>query len=300
MQDSKKISALVSCFNGSKYLSEFLENCAQQTISNKTEIVLVHNEPSKEELETVKSFQKQYPGLINHIVVPKEPWDVSVNRAIKASQGKYVCIWNVDDLRVPDSLERMAETLDANPKVGFTYGDYIIVRKWQSQTGRLVVALEFEKNKFRQGMYLGPFFMWRKSLCGSIGLWDEQLRTGGDFDFAVRLAIVAEGKKTLGNLGFYLDEGLGLSTGRTPWQAIERTVIELRYGVYHKLDFWYYNRAKKYRILKILNGGVWYPLAKFVPSYKSFAENCFYILYAVFRYPFWLLRRVLNKINKSF
>ena len=31
--------------------------------------------------------------------------------------GDYLCIWNVDDLRTPDSIEVMAKALDENPDV---------------------------------------------------------------------------------------------------------------------------------------------------------------------------------------
>ena len=116
--------------------------------------------------------------MVNHIVVSREPLAVSTNRAITAAAGDYACIWNVDDLRSPNSLELMADTLDANPQAGFTYGDYIIVRAWQSQNGRLITEPEFERREFVQSMHLGPFYMWRKQWCQKFGYWDEQFKSG--------------------------------------------------------------------------------------------------------------------------
>ena len=296
--NKKKVSAIVSCFNGQKYLPAFLDNCAAQTISARTEIILVHNNPSENEINIIHQFQEKHPGLINHIIVPREPLAVSTNRAIKVAAGEYVCIWNVDDLRTEDSLELMERTLDENPNNAFTYGDYIIVNQWQKTQGRKIITPEFEKLKCIQEMHLGPFYMWRKSLCATVGYWDEQFKSGGDFDYATRLAVESEGLKTRGLLGYYLDEGLGLSTGKTPWQPIERTVIELRFGVYHKLDFWYYNRAKKYRIVEILLDGKWFPLQNFVPHYRDFISNKINILWAVVKYPFWILQRIFSKLKR--
>jgi glycosyltransferase involved in cell wall biosynthesis len=293
-----KASAIVSCFNGAKYLPVFLENCAGQTIAAQSEIVLVHNEPSQKELEVVKEFQSKHPGLVNHIIVPREPLAVSTNRAIQAAAGDYVCIWNVDDLRTSNSLEIMAKTLDENPDAGFSYGDYVIVKEFEKQQGQLIVAPEFEKKAFVRSMILGPFYMWRKSLCQKIGYWDEQFKSGADFDYAVRLALESSGKKTHGLLGYYLDEGLGLSTGNTPWQPIERTFIELRYGIYKKLDFWYYNRAKKYRIKEVLQNGEWVPIATLTPNYRQFAESGKEIASGIIRYPFWILSRIIKKLRK--
>lgn len=289
-----KVSAIVSCYKGEKYLPEFLKNCAEQTLRSETEIVLVHNQPSETEARIVKNYQARYPGLVNYIVVPRESLAVSTNRAIKAAKGEYVCIWNVDDLRTPNSLELMAKTLDENQTTSFTYGDFIIVNNWKSQAGRLISTPEFDKRKFARSMNLGPFYMWRKSWCERFGYWDEQFKSGADFDHSVRLALESQGKKTHGLLGYYLDEGLGLSTGKTPYQPIERTVIELRYGIYHKLDFWYYNRAKQYNVHNLLQNGVWQPIERLAPHYRAFAENKALMVYATLRYPFWLIERAIN------
>jgi len=60
-----KISTITSCFKGEKYLESFLKNVSEQTILDKIEIVLVHNEPTEKEIELVKNFQEKYPGVIN-------------------------------------------------------------------------------------------------------------------------------------------------------------------------------------------------------------------------------------------
>jgi glycosyltransferase involved in cell wall biosynthesis len=307
MTKSIKVSAIVSCFNGIKYLPVFLENCAGQTIKDRLEIVLVHNQPSEEDLAVVKKFQDLHPGLVTHIVVPREPLAVSTNRALLAAGGEYVCIWNVDDLRTPNSLELMVKTLDENPNVGFTYGDYTIFHKWpvmanldlEKIQGKNITVPEFEKKEFSRSMFLGPFYMWRKSLCPTLGYWDEQFKSGADFDHSIRLALASQGKKTIGLLGYYLDEGLGLSTGKTPWQPIERTVIELRYGIYSKLDFWYYNRAKKYRLFEVLQNGSWVPLKSLSPNYGQFAEGKGQMFYAIIKYPFWVVKRVIKYTIKK-
>jgi glycosyltransferase involved in cell wall biosynthesis len=294
-----KVSAIVSCFRGQKYLPAFLENCAQQTLAEQLEVVLVHNDPSPEELELVRFFETKHPGMVTHLVVGREPLAVSTNRAMKAAKGEYLCVWNVDDLRTPDSLEKMAAVLDNFFDIGFTYGDFIITHKWLGKTGQLVVSPEFARAAFVRSMHAGPFYMWRKQLCETLGYWDEQFKSGADFDYVVRLALESKGKKTIGLLGYYLDEGIGLSTGKTPWQAIERTMIELRYGVYRKLDFWYYKRAKAYRLNEVLQDGQWRKLSELSPHAGDFREGWEWKLFAFVRYPFWLCKRILNKLKRT-
>lgn len=301
MKANSKISAIVSCYKGSKYLQEFLENTAAQTIRDRLEIVLVHNEPDDHELSLVKDFQTRFPGLVRHIVVPREKLAISTNRAIHEAVGDYVCVWNIDDLRTDDSLERMAKVLDENDRIGFTYGDYVIVNSWLKKEGVLIIEPEFEKMEFIRSMHLGPFYMWRKSLCEKLGVWDEQCLQGADYEYAVRLAVEYEGKKTPGgSLGYYLDEGLGLSTKRATLQPIERTFIELRYGVYRKIDFWYLMRALKYDIENVSVGTRLVSVDTFASHRKMYMDGFGWWMYAIVRYPFWILERIVKKLKRKF
>ncbi len=290
-----KISTITSCFKGEKYLESFLKNVSEQTILGKLEIVLVHNEPTEEEVELVKNFQEKYPGVINHIVIkPVEPIGRSMNRCIKEAKGDYVTIWNVDDLRTPNSLEIQMKILDENPEVSLTYGDFIIVDKIGQTTGNLIVLPEFKKEKFIKGMYCGPFPMWRKEINEKMGFFDEQLIQGADFDLMVRIALDYEMKKNQGILGYYLNEKAGLSTRRGTLQPIERTVIELRYGVYDKIDFLYYQKAKKYRIYQVFFDDKWFSVNNFYGKYANLIKNRkLKIFLSSLTYPF----RFIQKIN---
>ena len=97
-------------------------------------------------------------------------------------------------------------------------------------------------------MILGPFFMFRRSVLDRCGMFDEQFKSGGDFDFAMRLARCGNGLCLSDMLGYYLNEGTGLSTNiNDDVQAIERTVIELRYGL-DVLEPQFIKQARKYDI----------------------------------------------------
>ena len=293
-----KISTITSCFKGERYLESFLKNVSEQTTLDKMEIVLVHNEPTEKEIRLVRNFQEKYPGVINHIIIrPVEPIGRSMNRCIKNAKGDYVTIWNVDDLRTPNSLEIQMNVLDKNPEVSLTYGDFIIVDKIGQTTGKLVTAPEFKREKFIKGMYCGPFPMWRKKINEKIGFFDEQLIQGADFDLMVRIALNYKMKKSQGILGYYLNERAGLSTRKGSLQPIERTVIELRYGVYNKIDFLYYKKALKYKIYQVFFEGQWFPISDFYGNYNDLIKNKeFRIFLSLITYPFRFIQRIISFI----
>ena len=224
-----KVSTITPCYNMSKYMKGFLDNLSTQTHKD-LEIVLAHNDPSDEEIKLVEKYNQQYDNILHIKVEGVDPIGTSMNRCIEYATGDYLCIWNVDDLRTPDSIEIMAKVLDDNPDIDLVYGNYVIVSKFGDTNGQFV-DVEPHIPELKEGMILGPFFMFRKSLIEKSGLFDEQLIQGPDYDLALRLVRNGKAHFMPDNLGYYLNEGLGMSTKPNSKQPIERTVIELRYNV---------------------------------------------------------------------
>ena len=223
-----KVSTITPCYNMGRYIEGFLDNVSKQTHED-LEIVLDHNDPTEAEVKLVEDHNEKYDNIFHIQVEGVDPIGISMNRCIENATGDYLCIWNVDDLRTPDSIEVMAKTLDDNSDVNFVYGNYHIVPSFGSTTGQYVDETGKEEY-LKVGMILGPFFMFRKSALKKSGVFDEQLKSGADYDLALRLAFNGKGLHIPFNLGYYLNDGQGLSTGSRR-QPIERTVIELRYGV---------------------------------------------------------------------
>src|SRR5438874_2167561 len=96
----KLVSTITPCFRMQRYLPQFLRELPQQTLFNEMEVVLDHNEPKAEEVQLVRQFQAQHPGVIKHTIREKvDPIGISMNRCIREASADYVAIWNVDDLR---------------------------------------------------------------------------------------------------------------------------------------------------------------------------------------------------------
>ena len=224
-----KVSTITPCYNMSKYMKGFLDNLSTQTHKD-LEIVLDHNDPSDDEVKLVEEYNEQHDNILHIKVEGVDPIGTSMNRCIEYATGDYLCIWNVDDLRTPDSIEIMAKVLDDNPDIDLVYGNYVIVSKFGDTNGQFV-DVEPHIPELKEGMILGPFFMFRKSLIEKSGLFDEQLIQGPDYDLALRLVRNGKAHFMPDNLGYYLNEGLGMSTKPNSKQPIERTVIELRYNV---------------------------------------------------------------------
>ena len=158
------ISLITPCYKMEKYLPLFLKKLPEQTIFKKIEVILDHNEPTKKEIQLVKKFQKKYPNKIQHIIKRKvTPLGNSMNDCIKHSKGKFLAIWNVDDLRTSNSLELQFKALKGNNNAGFSFGDYKIVKNLDQRMGSILSMIKSLRD-LKTSMKLGPFFMFRKKL----------------------------------------------------------------------------------------------------------------------------------------
>jgi glycosyltransferase involved in cell wall biosynthesis len=271
MSERPLVSVITPCFKTERYLKIFLDRLPDQTFFNQTEFILDMNAPSQVEREILKNFLKLYPDRLK-VLFSKDVANIStsMNRAIYNSDADFVAIWNVDDLRKSNSLEVQYRALLATKKPSFTIDSYEVVSNFGHESGRLVKHENLSQSTLLAGMYLGPFFMFSRKVTDQIGYFDEQLFSGADFDFAIRLARVADPVYPQGIAGFYLDAGLGASTRPNSLQALERTVIELRYGVFHKIDHRFVYPASQYVIPALLNDNQFVKLNTLFKDYDEY------------------------------
>lgn len=274
---SIEVSAITPCYKMKDYIEIFLDRLPRQTFFNRMEVVLDHNEPERGEVELVRKFQKKYPGRLKHIIVKKvDPIGSSMNRCIYNAKGKFLTIWNVDDLRTDNSIELQYKQIKKSEKVGFVYGNYTVVKEFGSIKGEFIDHKNFDKNELTQSMILGPFFMFKKNLCKKIGFFDEQLLQGADFDFAIRLALASLGRKVYKNLGYYLNAQKGLSTKPNSLQPIEKDLICMRYGIFEKIEIKNIPYFMNYEIKSFLNNKQFLPIKKFYKNYDLFIKKKIY------------------------
>ena len=251
------------------------------------------NECSFYERTVVDKFRSKINMVVTE--VPRESLYASWNRAIVQSSGDLVVTWNADDLRVPDSIERMVNAFKENPYIGWVYGDFYIVRKFGDYEGVLVKQPEWNFDTATSGAIGGPFFMWKRSLISRIGYFDEQFLSGADFDYTVRLSLLSIGKKVAGTLGYFTNEGSGLSTNNTNIQPIERTAIQLRYGIYRDIDMYFIPSALNYEIKNIYALGTVNKVQNLVVNYDVLLKTRKRSLYLMIFFGWRLTLKTLLK-----
>jgi glycosyltransferase involved in cell wall biosynthesis len=235
-----KISIITSIYDGDEFIKPFLEDITSQTIfEEKCELILINaNSPGNEE-ETINEYVKMYPDNIVYKKLDKDPGIYGVwNIAAKMATGEYLTNANLDDRKAPNSLERHAKELYANPDIDLAYADMLITDE-PNET--------FAENNSNNRKYNFPDFsldnlkmvnmphaspMWRKSYHEKYGYFDEKFRSAGDWEMWLRGA--SQGsvfKKIHEVLGLYYFNPEGISTNpeNFSWKREEEKEVFQKY-----------------------------------------------------------------------
>jgi len=290
-----KISVLTSLYRCENFLGAYLETLYNIEDKEQIEVLLLHNEPLESEMEIIRRYLPKM-NYVRHIVIPeRETLYRTWNRGIKLSLGEYITVWNVDDVRFPDSILQQAEALDKNPDAVIAYGD-IWVSKNYGVKGDFCTnsPLNNSKKDFFRQYHISCFQMWRKTIHQTVGYYDEQLRCVADFDFQVRAAIHFPFVKTTAPLGIYLeDQPHKLSANGL--QDFERNIVYLRYGAYQHLNLFLLSQSKKrYRKNQLLFFDEWHNLEETAPFnnwYRTLG-----LCRAVFSSMYWECRQIAKTL----
>jgi glycosyltransferase involved in cell wall biosynthesis len=257
-----KVTVLSSLYNCEAFLPSFLKALTAIEGKDALEVLLLHNAPSVKELDVIQPFLSNN-DFIKHIIIPeRESLYRTWNRGINLSKGEYITVWNVDDIRFPDSIIKQAEALDNSPNAAIAYGDIWVSKKYGEKGNYCTNSPQFNDcpKEFLQSYFISCFQMWRKSIHSTIGYYDEQFRCSADFDFQIRAALHFPFVKTSEPLGIYLeDQPHKLSANGL--QQLENNIIYLRYGAFHKINIFTISASiKKYRKIQILQFDEYKPL----------------------------------------
>jgi len=207
--DAFLVTAIVSTYNGEKYIKGCLEDLEAQTIADKIEIIVVDSGSEENERAIVEEFQQCYPNIVYIRTDDRETIYSAWNRGVAAARGKYLTNANTDDRHLPVAYERMVSELETNPDVALVYADSAVTGMDNSDFDDASIEAyfrwpEFNARKLFSDCYIGPQPMWRLSLHEKYGLFDSQMQVAGDYEFWLRVAVQEPFRHIPEVLGLYL------------------------------------------------------------------------------------------------
>lgn len=171
------VTAIVSAYYAEGYLKKRLDNLMYQ--KPRPEIIVVCQKGSLEE-----AIAKTYD--IMYILTPDIPTIYAAwNMAIKAANCEYITNANCDDHIYSGSYAEMAKILNDNPDISLVYGDNNVT---DGKTNWIHHRKEGDYEFLKTCCFVGPMPMWRASLHEKYGLFREDFKVCGDYEFWLRIA----------------------------------------------------------------------------------------------------------------
>lgn len=213
------VSVVIPAYNSSRFIHETLDSVKQQTWPS-IEVFIIDDGSSDETVTIARSFAAEH----FHVIEQKNSGAcVARNRGLGLSKGKYIQFLDADDVLSPDKIEKQVGKLEENPgclgicpTVHFMNGDdYLRMAPreesfWIHDTNDPVDFLvrlyggDGERWMVQTSAWLTP-----KSICDSIGPWDERLLLDQDGEYFARAVLASKGIRTTGGMNYYRRFSLG-------------------------------------------------------------------------------------------
>ncbi len=300
MSKQPLVSIIMNCFNGERYLREAIDSIYAQTYSN-WEIIFWDNASSDSSYKIASSYDSK-------IKLFKSNTNTSLgearSEAIKNSKGDWLAFLDVDDIWLPNKLERqMSGLIDSNHILSYcgiteVDQDLNIIRemspRWESGNQLSSQLTFFEIN-------LVTAMVNRHALL-KLGVdFDRRMEASEEYNLFMRLLPHGTVFVCKEILALYRVTQESLTYTRMERWAIERriTLRELAADFSHLTDSKSYNTALQladyYEACFLMSEGNQTNARRLLGKYK--AQKTFKILYYVSFMP-WLWRYVHNPVVK--
>jgi glycosyltransferase involved in cell wall biosynthesis len=189
-----KLSIVVPCYNGGRFLSALLANLASQRFRDFEIIVVDDGSTDAATLAALDAL----PSDVQVVRQSNQGLAAARNSGFQAAAGEFVLPLDCDDALDPAFLERAVPLLERAPgEVAFVFTDLRL-------TGALSGVLERQFNRFNQLFHnrLPYSLLLRKSAWQNAGGYDPSMRDGyEDWEFNIRLILA-------GHTGLHIDDPL--------------------------------------------------------------------------------------------
>ena len=221
--NSPRVSIIMNCFNGEKFLNQSLDSIIQQTYKNWELIFwdVSTSDKSKKILEEYKEKRFKY----FNIGVKKNLYN-SRNEAIEVSNGELIAFLDCDDWWHKEKLEKQIKLFE-DESVAMVYSGYFEYHQHKNKFKKISTSKIFSgyiQSKIIHDYHIGILTtLIRKKVFHEIRGYNNFFHICGDFEFNIRMS---ENNKIVGlkeYLAYYRIHKENIS------RDIDKEIIELEY-----------------------------------------------------------------------
>jgi glycosyltransferase involved in cell wall biosynthesis len=187
------VSIIVPSFNQGQFIRETIESCLAQDY-RPIEVLVLDGASTDSTLDVLRGFD----GVpeVRWISEPDSGVVEAVNKGLTQARGEFAGIQSSDDYYLPGAIAAGVRTLQAEPDLGFVYGDIAKVDADGKELSRTrLLPYSLESFLAVETWVPQPSTFFRLELARVLGGWREDVPYAADTDLWLRLAFRAGARK---------------------------------------------------------------------------------------------------------
>ncbi len=197
--DTPLISVIMPAHNAERFIASAIESVLAQSYTY-FELLVIDDASTDRTGEIVRSITD--PRVVYH-PVERIGYPSGVrNTGLRMAKGEFLCFLDADDLYFPQTLEKLSTILVNNPAVTAAFGfaahmdesgnplperDLLVQKTDGSYSLPSIFRHTWEKISTGEISCLLPGLMLRRETLDRVGLFNESLYAGEDYEYYVRL-----------------------------------------------------------------------------------------------------------------
>lgn len=185
-----KISIITPSYNQADFLERTILSVLDQNYPN-LEYIIIDGGSTDASIDVIR----KYEGYLTYWVSEKDNGQShAINKGIEMATGEWIAWQNSDDIYYSGAFKALVKAATGNPKANLIVGNMNLIDEHDG----LIWDLRFVKPSYgsmvAEGMTLSnQSAFWKRNMHNEIGMMDENLHLGFDFDWFLKLTKVAEG-----------------------------------------------------------------------------------------------------------
>ena len=191
MYEEPKISVIIPCYNGEKFIGNAIKSVLNQTYK-KCELIIVDDGSTDSSCKVVENYLDDKVRLVKNTY--NKGIAKTMNKGIKVSTGDFIAFLDQDDTWHPRKLElQLQKFMNESDNLGLVGCGMIFI---ENDKCRGVFRLNDEKSDqtriltkiFLTSTNSASIMMLKRDCLKKVGLFDESLIAWGDFEMVFRVA----------------------------------------------------------------------------------------------------------------
>jgi glycosyltransferase involved in cell wall biosynthesis len=187
------VSVVIATYNMGRYVAEAVRSVLAQTYSP-LEVIVIDDGSHDDTWERLGEFDED--PRVHCVRTPNQGQPRANNEGLKLCRGNFIAFCDADDLYEPEKIAKQVPEFSTDPEIGVVYTDASII----DPEGRVVEQNQARPAKRRmEGCITDqliirnfiPFgtAMIRRECVEELGMFDEQLPMGIDWDLWLRYSL---------------------------------------------------------------------------------------------------------------